>query len=204
VGDTWSGEAWIRFGDAGNAGPVFASAQVFDEIWARVWVRTQDGWPGGGYGEVLEISAREGPQGARVATVVAGGDPMQNYLGLQARTCIDAGMLQCDGMMDWQTDRFLAGSGGSTIINDPEQGPQWHCIVMHVQLNQAGMTDGFASLIVDGVEDVVLYDLDLRGTWDQTGLNTVRINSSWPGGATGTVERYMDDIVIANAPLECP
>lgn len=203
AGDDWSGEAWVRFGDAGNAGPVFASGEVFEEIWARVYVRTQDDWAGGGFGEVFGLDALEGAANARVAVVNVASVPANEFLTMQTRSCVVDGALPCDGNQDWNTDRVLQNLGGSTVVADVEQGPMWHCLVLHVALNEVGMTDGFAELIVDGVEDIVFYDLDLRGTWDQTGLNTLRLESSWPGGPAAPVERYVDDLVIAAAPLDC-
>jgi hypothetical protein len=204
IGDNWSGEAAIRFGDAENGGPIHAPGDPIDEVWVRLIVRTQDEWPGGGFGEVLAVEALEGPSGARVASVSVDVQPGGDVASAEARTCIAAGpTLECDGVQDWMTDTFLVTASGTTDVATTEAGPQWHCLVVHVALNTLGNADGVATLTVDGNEDVALSDLDLRGDWDQTGLNSVNIATAWPGGATAIVERYVDDLVISTAPLAC-
>jgi hypothetical protein len=203
AGLQWSGEAWVRFGDAGNEGPRFAGEDTFDEVWVRLRLRLRDDWPGDGFGDLLSLDALEGPDHARVmSTTVSArvGDP---GMFVHSRSCIVGNDLECDGDQDWLTDHFVAADIGSTSVTEAAEAPPWHCIVLHVRLNEPGSSDGFVSLTVDGVEDVVLYDLDLRGDWTQTGINALRILSSWGTGSFEGAERYLDDLVIASAPLAC-
>ena len=209
-GDEWSGLFSIRVGRGPDALIVHTPEAVYDELWLRVMVQTQDGWNVNGHGDVAEMLAVQSPDGAHVAAAHLWG----NWIGMAnlvlqttAYSCVDpanpTGVL-CNGTnMDYDTRVWLAdGFGDVEVFSEPESG-QWHCLELHARLNDMGMSNGIVESWVDGDVEAEIPNLDLRGEVE-VGFNLLRFSTYFPASGPAPIERYLDDIVVATSRVGCP
>lgn len=73
-----------------------------------------------------------------------------------------------------------------------------------MRLNRPGLPDGLYEVFLDGEQRVSASNLDLRGTFADYGLNGVMMHGYWEGGGSPIDQsRWVDDFVIATAPIGC-
>jgi hypothetical protein len=198
----WAGAAWIRFG-AGPMQAPYAPRATFDEVWVRFHLRLDEGWDVGGMGDVIEVnSLTTGFAHLMSASVEA--PPGVPTLRARARTCVSGGTtVNCDGMEDWMSMQELGNAPGTTPLFDGSGSGQWHCIVLHVRLNEPGVMDGAIDVSLDGELEAELDGLNLRGMRDDAGINAIHLSAYWDGGAPTDISRYIDDIVVSQSALDC-
>jgi hypothetical protein len=199
--DWFSGAAWIRFGEGPMVTPYSPRAR-FEEVWVRMHLLLEDGWDVGGLGDLVEVNSL-GTNWAHAMSASIDAPSDGDSLRARARTCVSGGVVQCDGQQDWQSLQELGNDPGETALFDGSASGQWHCIVMHVRLNTPGMNDGLLEVSLDGQPEATLDDLDFVGTIDDAGLNAIHLSAYREGGPPDQVRRYVDDIVVADVPLDC-
>ncbi len=197
------GSAHIRFGDAPQGRVIEQPESQFDEVWVRAWVANDLQWPGGGHGESLKLEALAAGD-ARVSHAMMHNFHEDDVQRMLLSTCVNDGMLECDGVQDFMDDVNIASAPGTAPINASGQAGQWHCVVLHARLNDSGDTNGAGSLSVDGQLEVEADQLDWRGPID-VGFNRLRV-TSWatPAGTDDDRTRYVDDVAVAAVELTCP
>jgi hypothetical protein len=180
-----------------------APSDDFTEIYWRVRVKTQAGWPGLGFGHLSSASvfASEAWTQAMVARLRSA-DEGAVLLG-DAITCVEGGAIECAGYDDASSQERIHGLLGVTPIFAEAAADTWHCVEAHVALNTQGKADGVFEFWVDGTLESSAYELDWRGTWGEFGINVVTLENVWPGGAPQDLERSIDDFVISRAPIGC-
>jgi hypothetical protein len=192
------GESPILFG----ARPHHAENLHFDEVYWRVRMKTEAGWPDVGPGRLMRAMAFAKEDWGQAMTASLGTVDGDVRLSGQASTCVIGEEILCQGY----NDPALAPLGtlqGTTELFSNAQSGKWHCIEAHVKLNTPGQPDGVFEFWVDGVPQDAMKELDWRGSWTDYGLNLVSIENFWTGGAPGDLIRWIDDIAIATAPIGC-
>ena len=197
----FSGAAWIRFGQGPMQTPHAPRAR-FEEVWVRMHLLLEDGWDVGGLGDLIEVNSL-GTNWAHTMSASIDAPSGGDSLRARARTCVSSGVVQCDGQQDWQDLQELGNDPGDTALFDGSASGQWHCIVMHVRLNEPGTSDGVLEISLDGAPEATLDDLDFVGTIEGAGLNALHLSAYRENGPSQAVRRYIDDIVVADVPLDC-
>jgi hypothetical protein len=181
----------------------YAPTETFEEVWVRLHMRLEDGWDVGGPGDIIEVnSVTTGFAHVMSASIDApSGTPT---VRARARTCVTGGVnIECDGYQDWETLQELGNDPGETPLFDGAASGEWHCLVLHVRLNDPGASNGSIDVELDGEPESALEDLDLRGEVAGVGLNAIQLSAYWDGGPSEPVERYLDEIVVSDSPLGC-
>ena len=195
-----TGWLWVFFGRT----PLTASIRPdedFNEIYWRVYLRHDAAWPGaGGRAEVGNATAfaRADWGQAMIADVsVTDGVPLS-----RAFTCVGgAGTIACDQFQDEAELIDLGVSAAPAPALD--QAERWYCVEAHVRLNTPGSPDGLFEVSVDGRRQILRDDIDWRKTWADYGLNGVRLNGRLVSDPGVPVRRWIDDLVVATAPIGC-
>ncbi|MEM6997094.1 MAG: hypothetical protein AAF721_41705 [Myxococcota bacterium] len=206
AGDETAGWVLISFGaspiDHGG-GTTHAGEEQFDEVYWRVKVKHELGWPDVGPGLLGRASAfaTEDWAEALVAQLQSSG----NATTLEAvpLTCIADESVACAGFNDRAALQELDTINGETEIFSSALSGEWHCIEAHVRLNEPGAADGVFEFWIDGKRENGRDDIDWRGAWGDYGLNGVTLENFWPGGATADLTRWMDDVVVSREPIGC-
>lgn len=186
-----------------EGGVTHADDQTFEEIYWRVKIKHELGWPDigpGWLGRATSFATDDWAQ-ALVAQLRSAGQSTQ--LEAVPFTCVNGESVMCDGYDDMAALETLETVVGETELFSSELSGQWHCVEAHVRLNTPGQSDGVFEFWVDenleGVDDTI----DWRGAWGEFGLNAVMLENFWPGGATKNLSRWMDDIVVSTEPIGC-
>ena len=186
-----------------DGGTTHADNQVFDEVYWRVKVKHQLGWPDigpGWLGRATSFATDEWAQ-ALVAQLRSAGQTTR--LEAVPFTCVSGESVMCDGYDDKAALETLETVVGETELFSSDLSGEWHCVEAHVRLNTPGQADGVFEFWVDDNLEGVDDDIDWRGAWGEFGLNAVMLENFWPGGATADLSRWMDDIVVSTKPIGC-
>ena len=202
------GTGWISvaFGENpiiyGNK-PHYDPTANYDEIWWRLKLRMEPGWPDVGPAKVSRatVFAKANWGQAMIAHLWSAGSDV-TLLGDPA-TCVTNGDVDCNTYNDFANLKWLGQMNGTTELFSSALSGQWHCIEGHVRLNTPGQTDGVFEFWIDGNLENARSDLDWRGTYTQYGLNLVSFENYWNGGPPQTLQRWMDDVAIATVPIGC-
>jgi hypothetical protein len=200
----WGGWLELRFGAGPGGGTVHRPEERFDEVWVRFWVRRDADWPDGGFGDLVEVQALA-PVPGNSAIAVDGtvlGPTATPQAQLIAWSCIEGGMLQCDGD-DWSDPdlQSLDATLGAAPLFGAAAADTWQCVEVHMRLDGAGGPGGI-ELFVDGRLDAALDGVEWVQSWTDVGINNVRFSSWWPD-VPATIRRHIDDVVVATAPIGC-
>ena len=202
VGAGWISVAFGRNPIVGNQ-PHHRPNEDFDEIYWRVMVKTQLGWPDVGPAKLTRATVFAKPDWgqAMIAHVWSGngtelvGDPA---------SCVTGSTVDCSGYNDFGALQWLGIMPGQTELYSSALSGIWHCVEAHVRLNTPGQSDGVFELWIDGNLEAGRSDLDWRGGYTDYGLNLVSFSNYWNSGSVAELRRWLDDIVIATAPIGCP
>lgn len=182
--------------------PQYAAASQFDEIYWRMRIRTQPGWPNVGPHKLTRLTAVADPDWsqAMVAHLWSNGDDV--VLAGDAASCVVDSEIACMGFGDASLQSLGLLTGETPLFSDLYAG-QWHCVEGHVKLNTPGAGDGVFEFWVDDELEASRSDLDWRGDWTEYGINMISIENFWTGGAPQDLDRWIDDVVISSAPIGC-
>lgn len=199
----FGGWVTLRFGDGPDAPAIDSPDGHFDEVWVRYSLRTGDDWPGYPIGDVGEVIAMNGANWGIAADLNLRAEaPMR--LHPLVWSCVFGGNLACDGNNDWAgTLQNIWGQEGDTVLFDDNSAGVQRCVVAHMRLNTVGQSDGEVDVVVDGVQEIAGSGLDLRGTWDDYGINAVRF-TNYTNPPAQPLDFWVDDVVVATEALQCP
>jgi len=204
-GEEEAGWVLVAFGDSpiDHGGTTYAPQEHFEEIYWRVNVLHQPGWPDVGPGWLSRATAfaSDGWAEALVGHVRSHGK--ETTLEAAALTCVRDELVECDVYNDQTAFEPLEPVAGSTKVASSQRAGQWQCIEGHIKLNTLAAQDGVFEFWVDDHLENARTDLDWRGKWDGYGLNAITLHNFWPGGAPGDVSRWMDDIVVSTERIGC-
>ena len=175
------------------------SAQDFDEIYWRFYVKLQAGFSG--QADKLTrafIFAGSSRQQAMVAHLWTSGDGplfMDPVSGIDPSTSL----LVTTRWNDFANFKWLGQITGSTKLT-PDT---WYCIEAHVKLNTPGYTNGVSEFWRDGELQASRSDLNWRSSWTDYGINTIMISDYWNDTSPKEQERYLDALVISTERIGC-
>jgi len=198
-GIVWSGRAAVHFGDTPRDGDTqYADEETLDEVWVRVFLRTEMGWPALGPGDLLSVDIEADDGEGTVAAVRASiYSPMiDEVLGVHPQRCFTGTDPGCGGGMS-----LGALEGATAVYGEPRAG-EWQCIEMHVRVDDGG-SNGQIELFVDEQLDAMRDDYAFVQGWSGNRWNSLQITGSWDGGPPQPLRRWIDDVVISRAPIGC-
>jgi hypothetical protein len=195
--NVWSGRAGVYFGDAPHDGIVYADDEPQQEVWVRIFLRTEADWPNVGPGDLFSVDV-ETDDGDIVSVARA---PIytptgQQVLGVHAQRCFTGPDPGCGSTMS------LGSIAGATTVYDATRSDAWQCIELHVGLDRGG-PNGIVELLVDDAQDAVRDDYAFLQGFDANTWNALWITGSWDGGPPQALRRWIDDVVISRAPIGC-
>jgi hypothetical protein len=196
----------IRAGQRASGGSISFRFDAADpaDVYVRVRVKFRPPWPAWGAGELIRLEADNGsplpPMEARLTAY----RPDTTVLIAEALSC---GTARCEGATADTIPRQIAEIEGLTPISGPEDSGAWHCVELHVRLNELGESDGALEFWVNGNLEGSMSGLDWRGTWDDPGPTHVTLASGWRGAALdpppSELRRWLDDIVVSSERIGC-
>jgi hypothetical protein len=203
-----AGSGWmvVSFGGSPisiDGRPSYASDTDFDEVYWRLRVKTEPGWPNLGPGQLTRTVsfASDDWSEAVVAHLRSAGADV--HLEAVPVTCVTGTDVVCAGYDDETSLESLGAMVGPTPIFSESMSGQWHCVEGHLVLNTPGAADGTLEFWIDDQLQASRSDLDLRGSWDDYAINALVIENLWPGGAPQPLRRWIDDVVISSEPIGC-
>lgn len=192
------GRSPIGYGDR----PTHAPEGSFQEIYWRLRIKTEPGWPDVGPGRLTRTVAFADASWSEavVAHLQSAGDDV--VLEGVPSSCVTGNEVGCTGYDDVALEPLGSLAGDAPLFSSPESG-RWHCVEGRLRLNDLGAANGALEFWVDDDLQASRTDLDLRGQWDEYGINAVVVENLWPGGAPGPLRRWIDDLVVSTEPIGC-
>ncbi|MCA9705449.1 MAG: hypothetical protein KDK70_06365 [Myxococcales bacterium] len=205
-GEPEAGRMVLSFGvspiDHGGR-PSYAPEATFPEIYWRLRVMTEPGWPSVGPGELTRTVAFADATWAEALIAHLRSPDGDVTVEAVPVTCVSGDEVMCAGFDDQGSVESLGSLAGSMPLFAEAQAGQWHCIEGHLRLNTPGLSDGALEFWIDGERQAGRDDLDLRGTWTEYAINALVIDNHWPGGAPAPLRRWIDDVVVSTEPIGC-
>jgi hypothetical protein len=188
---------------AADGRPTYAPDASFHEVYWRLRVKTEPGWPNVGPGQLTRtISfASEDWSEAVVAHLRSAGEDV--HMEAVPVTCVNGLDVACAGYDDQASLESLGAMVGPTPIFSEALSGQWHCVEGRLVLNTPGQADGVLEFWIDDALQASRSDLDLRGSWTDYAINALVVENVWPGGAPQPLRRWIDDLVISSEPIGC-
>lgn len=189
--------------------PVDSGTANYRDIYWRVYVRDDSTWIGGGGDKLSRAQVLASPTWAQAmgAPVWSGGgnaDGGANYLVLDPYSGTNAdGILQTSTYNDFPHLRWLGAVRSRTPIFDRSHVGKWYCVEAHVQLNDAGASNGVFELWIDDYLEARHVDLNWLGSFAEYGINTVFLENYWNAGSPVDQYRYMDNFVVSTERIGC-
>jgi hypothetical protein len=199
----WLNIAFGRNPIAYGARPHIAPDTDFEEIYWRLRIKMQAGWPDVGPHKLSRLTAFASDDWSQASIANLSSNGSEVTLRGDPASCVLDGIINCSGFNDSEGLSSLEPLFGRTPLFSKAMSGQWHCVEGHVKLNTLGLADGVFEFWIDDELEDAAYDLDWRGTWSDFGLNLVSIENYWIDGAPQTLHRWIDDIVIATEPIGC-
>jgi hypothetical protein len=202
------GSGWmvVSFGDspiATDGRPTHAPNDDLHEVYWRLRVKTEPGWPSLGPGQLTRTISFAGSDWSEAVVAHLRSAGPDVHLEAVPVTCVTGTHVSCAGYDDKASLESLGAMVGPTPIFSESMSGQWHCVEGRLVLNTPGAADGVLEFWIDDVLQASRSDLDLRGSWDDYGINALVIENLWPGGAPQALRRWIDDVVIATEPIGC-
>lgn len=178
--------------------PVDDGSRKYRDVYWRLYVRNEDGWTGGGGAKLTRawILATADWDRALKAHVWSGGAKEQHLVIDPASGTDQQGNLITD-------TRWLGAEASDTPIFAPEHIGEWHCVEARVRLNEAGKSDGVFRLWIDGQLEAERTALNWIGSYEEYGINVVKISNYWNGGSPAVQERFIDNFVVSTDRIGC-
>ena len=183
--------------------PTHAPQTSFSDVYWRLRVMTEPGWPDVGPGQLtrtVSFAADDWTE-AVVAHLRSSGEGVN--LEAAPVTCVSGSEIACVGYDDQSSLEPLGPLPGEAPVYSESMSGQWVCVEGHMRLNTPGLADGVLEFWVDEERQAGRDDLDLRGSWTEYGINALVIENRWPGGAPESLRRWIDDVVISTEPIGC-
>jgi len=184
-------------------------AEIFDEIYWRMDVKSQTGWMGGGPAKLSRAMCLANSNWAQgmMAHLWSGGTN-DWYLGMDPASGIALdGTLKSTKYNDFNNLRWLGFKPGKTPLYHENNSDKWFCIVGHVKLNKPGQKDGVFEFWINDTLQASSSNLDWHSTWNNNPnnmhINAIFFENYWNDGSPVDQERYFDNLVISKQPIPC-
>ena len=109
--------------------------------------------------------------------------------------------------MTWlNADEYGEGSPkGITPLFAAENVGRWHCIEVHVKLNDTDpqKSNGVQEFWINGKLEARRTGMNFVKSWDKYGINAIYFENYNGGGSSKIQERYFDNIVVSTEPIGC-
>jgi hypothetical protein len=206
AGEEGAGWLVLSFGVspiATDGRPSYAPEGAFPEVYWRLRVKTEPGWPDVGPGQLTRTVsfANKDWSEAVVAHLRSAGQGVT--MEAVPVTCVSGTNVACSGYDDQASLESLGELVGETPIFSEALSGQWHCVEGHLRLNTPGQADGVFEFWIDEQRQAGRSDLDLRGSWTDYAINALVVENLWPGGAPASLRRWIDDVVVSTEPIGC-
>ncbi|MEZ4220643.1 MAG: hypothetical protein R3B13_06900 [Polyangiaceae bacterium] len=197
----WVSVAFGRNPIVGAGKPQYRATEDFSEVWWRLRVKHEQGWPDVGPAKLMRATsfAKSNWGQAMIAHLWSSGVQL---LGDPA-SCVSGGSVACNQYNDFANLQWLGQMKGTTPLFSSALSGQWHCVEGHVKLNAPGQKDGQFEFWIDGNLENSRKDLDWRGTYSDYGVNLISVENYWNSGAVQDLKRWFDDIAIAQLRIGC-
>jgi hypothetical protein len=187
--------------------PVDAGTADHQEVYWRVYVRTQPGWSGGGGHKLSRATSLVSGDWAQsmIAHVWSAPRP-PNWTRLvldPASGTTPGGELRAARYNDFDNLRWLGSRRGDTPLFADEAAGRWYCVEAGIRLNDPGLSNGWFRLWIDERLDAERTGLNWRGSFAEYGINAVFLENYWNGGVPQPQERYFDDFVVSTERIGC-
>jgi hypothetical protein len=201
-GAGWLSVAFGRNPIVFGAAPHYAEGSDFQEIYWRLRVRTEPGWPDIGPRHLSRAAAFAAEDWLQAMSARLRSEGDGTVLVADPTSCVAGDTVACSAYED-ASERSLGALAGAFPLFSSKESGEWHCVEAHVVLNTPGLADGVLEFWIDDELQNTRSDLDWRGSWTGFGLNLVTIENRWTGGAPKELRRRVDDLVISTAPIGC-
>jgi hypothetical protein len=218
-GDVNAGDLKIGLGRTPDdyVRPVAAENEDLREVYWRFYVKHEPGWQGHGADKLTRATIllpaaydehgneiRANWSQAMIAHVWSGapGSARQYKLTLDPASGTDPqGNVVTTRYNDFDRLRWLGVAEGATPLFDSEHVGEWYAVEVHVKLNDPGESNGVFELWIDDELDVVLYNLNWVGSFQEYGINAIFIENYWNDGSVQAQERYFDNLVVSRSKI---
>lgn len=179
------------------------SGENFREIYYRMYLKNESGWQGSPAKlSRASVIARSDWSQAMIAHLWSS-DSGNVTLAIDPASCVENGVVQCNGWNDFNNLTWLGIRSGVTPIFSSEQSGQWKCIEVHVRLNDPNQSNGIHEFWIDGERQARSTNLNFTGTYTEYGLNYLAFENYWNSGSPKEQRRYFDNIVVSTSPIGC-
>jgi hypothetical protein len=208
-GQSNAGSLKLAFGRAPSSyfKAVDAGTANYREVYWRMYVKNQSGWTGGGGDKLSRAIVFANSTWAEAAVGhVWSGSPgaAQDYLVLDPVSGTDAaGNLQTTAYNDFAHFTWLGAQQGTTPLFNSSNVGQWHCVETHMNLNNAGQSDGLFEFWVDGNLNAQRTGLNWLGSYSAFGINAIFFENYWNATSPVVEQKYIDNIVVSTQPIGC-
>ena len=104
---------------------------------------------------------------------------------------------------DFAKLRWLGATSGTTPLYRGAALGQWHCVEAHVQLNDAGQSNGIFEFWVDDVLNARKSTLNWVGSYNAYGINAVMLENYWNSGSPVVQDRFFDNFIVSTQRIGC-
>jgi hypothetical protein len=188
--------------------PVDGGGKDYREIYWRMYVKTQEGWVGGGAAKLSRATIlTPGWAQPMIAHIwsMGGNTPNDVYLGIDPASGTDpAGNLRANKYNDFNNLRWLGAVRGNIPLFSTENSGKWFCVEAQVKLNDPGENNGIFRLWINDELQAEKTRLNWIGSYDKYGINTLFVENYWNTGSPVNQERYFDNVVISTERIGCP
>jgi YD repeat-containing protein len=206
AGQVEAGNLKLAFGRTPNAyfRAVDAGTANYRNVYWRAYVRTQAGWTGGAGWKFTRAIVFANANWAEAAIGSVSGFWENAFLTATGQSGTDAaGNLVTTRYNDFDNLRTVASADGSTRLFDGANANTWHCVEGHMQLNDAGQSNGVLEFWVNGTLQARQANVNWLGAFTAYGINALFFENYWNGGPPQAQERYWDNLVVSTQPIGC-
>jgi hypothetical protein len=206
TGEEEAGWMVLSFGAspiATDGRPSYAPDGSFQEVYWRLRVKTEPGWPSVGPGQLTRTVSFASNDWSEAVVAHLRSAGQSEHVEAVPVTCVSGTDVACAGYDDQAGLESLGAMVGETPLFSDELSGEWHCVEGHLLLNTPGEADGVLEFWIDDELQAGRSDLDLRGSWTDYAINALVVENLWPGGAPAPLRRWIDDVVVSTEPIGC-
>ena len=197
-----NGNVKLSFGRSPLGVSRIAADENIDEVYWRFYVKLDADWEGQARKLTRATMFTSSNWGQGMITHLWEGEG--DTLGLDPVSLINAqDRAQADRYNDWGEMRWLGKTNGHSPVYAAAEVGQWRCVEVHTRLNSLGRADGEVAFWVDGALESRSSGLDLRGRYEDYGINAIFLENYWNGGAARDQARYIDNFVVSRERVGC-